>query len=52
MNVSKTTIMVFEHTDSLAFHIGGKEVARVEAFKYLGILFHETRGMSCAIELN
>ena len=52
VNVSKTKIMIFEHkhTDSPAFHIGGEEVARVEAFKYLGILFHETRGMSCAIE--
>ena len=44
--------MVFEHRhkDSPVFHIGGREVARVEAFKYLGVLFHETRGMSCAIE--
>ena len=52
VNVKKTKIMVFEkkHSECSPFFFDGEEVARVETFKYLGMLFHETRGMSCAIE--
>ena len=44
--------MVFEHKHSHSAPIlfEGEEIERVEAFKYLGILFHETRGLSCATE--
>ena len=52
VNVKKTKVIVFEHKHSNCPPIlfEGEEIERVEAFKYLGILFHETRGMSCAIE--
>ena len=52
VNIAKTKVMVFEHrhTECDPFLYDGSEIARVEAFKYLGIMFHETRGMSCAIE--
>ena len=52
VNVSKTKIVVFEHRKSACqpFFFEGEEVARVDAFKYLGIVFHSTRGLSCAID--
>ena len=52
VNIAKTKVMVFEHrhTECDPFFYDGREISRVEAFKYLGIMFHETRGMSCAIE--
>ena len=52
VNVAKTKVIVFQHrkTACPAFYFGGEEIARVDAFKYLGIVFHGTRGLSCAIE--
>ena len=52
VNVAKTKIVVFEHRKSPcpSFHFEGEEIARVDEFKYLGIIFHCTRGLSCAIE--
>ena len=52
VNIKKTKVVVFEHRHSECepFWFEGCEIDRVEAFKYLGVVFHETRGMSCAIE--
>ena len=52
VNVTKTKVVVFEHRKSACtpFHFEGEEIARVDAFKYLGIMFHGNRGLSCAIE--
>lgn len=52
VNVDKTKVIVFSHRHTacppLVFE--GEEIARVDAFKYLGLYFHETRGLSCGIE--
>lgn len=52
VNVSKTKIVIFEpkRTDCQPFTFQGQVIERVEAFKYLGIAFHATRGLSCAME--
>ena len=52
VNVAKTKVIVFEsrRSQSPTFTYDGEEVERVEEFKYLGICFHATRGMSCAIQ--
>ena len=53
VNVSKTKIVVFEprRTECSPFTFEGQIIERVEVFKYLGIAFHGTRGLSCAMEL-
>ena len=52
MNVSKTKVIVFEpkHIACPDFIFDGQLVERVTMFKYLGITFHATRGLSFAIE--
>ena len=52
VNVSKTKIVVFEprRSECCSFMFDGQEIERVEVFKYLGIAFHATRGLSCAME--
>ena len=52
VNVAKTKAVVFEQrrTACPSFFFEGEEIARVDAFKYLGIVFHGTRGLSCAME--
>ena len=54
VNVSKTQVVVFEgmrkRSTSQAFTYDGEVIEQVEVFKYLGICFHSTRGLSCAIE--
>ena len=52
VNVSKTKIVVFEpkRTECPPFTFEGQVLERVEVFKYLGIAFHGTRGLSCAME--
>lgn len=52
VNVSKTKIIVFEakQTPCQAFMFEGQVIERVDVFKYLGIAFHATRGLSCALE--
>ena len=52
MNVSKTKIVIFEprRTECQAFTFQEQIIERVDVFKYLGIAFHATRGLSCAME--
>ena len=52
VNVAKTKIVVFEarQSSSPAFFYDGQIIERVQMFKYLGIAFHATRGLSCALE--
>ena len=52
VNVSKTKVVVFEpkRTECAPFTFEGQVIERVEVFKYLGIAFHATRGLSCAME--
>ena len=52
VNVSKTKVVVFEHVKSCspAFMFCGQQVEQVDVFKYLGIVFHGNRGLSCAVE--
>ncbi len=52
VNVGKTKVVVFEYRESESpeFLYDGAVVERVQIFKYLGICFHATRGMSCAME--
>ena len=52
VNVKKTKVVVFEgkQSQSPTFTYAGAEIEQVEEFKYLGICFHATRGLSCAIE--
>ena len=52
VNVSKTKIVVFEarKTDAPSFFYNTQAIEQVQKFKYLGIVFHSTRGLSCAID--
>ena len=52
VNVSKTKIVIFEprRTECQAFTFQEQIIERVDVFKYLGIAFHATRGLSCAME--
>ena len=52
VNIAKTKVLVFEHkrSNSPEFTYEGQVIQQVELFKYLGITFHSTRGLSCAIE--
>lgn len=53
VNVSKTKIIVCQpkHTSCPDFTFDGQLVEqRVTTFKYLGITFHATRGLTCAME--
>ena len=52
VNVNKTKVIVFSHRHTVCppFVLGGEEIARVETFEYLGLFFHETRGLSCGME--
>ena len=52
VNTSKTKVVIFEprHTECQAFTFLGQTIERVDVFKYLGIAFHATRGLSCAME--
>ena len=52
VNVSKTQVVVFERkrSKSPVFTYNGDSIEQVESFKYLGICFHSSRGLSCAIE--
>lgn len=53
VNVSKTKIVDFEpkRTECPPFTFEGQVLERVEVFKYLGIAFHGTQGLStCAME--
>ena len=52
VNVAKTKVVVFEkhRSESPTFIYDGQAIEQVEVFKYLGISFHATQGMSCAIE--
>ena len=51
VNVAKTKV-VFEPRSSAspAFTYDGQIIEQVEMFKYLGIAFHGTRGLSCAVD--
>ena len=52
VNVAKTKILVFEtqRTPCPSFLFEGQPIDRVDEFKYLGICFHGTQGLTCAIE--
>jgi hypothetical protein len=52
VNVGKTKIVIFEHkrSECMPFMFEGREIERVDIFKYLGIAFHATRGLTCAME--
>ena len=52
VNVAKTKVVVFEPRSSAspAFTYDGQIIEQVEMFKYLGIAFHGTRGLSCAVD--
>ena len=52
VNVNKTKIVVFEpkRSECPPFTFEAQVIERVEVFKYLGIAFHGTRGLSCAME--
>ena len=52
VNVKKTKVMVFERrkSSSPAFNYRQQSVEQVDSFRYLGIMFHSTRGLNCAVE--
>ncbi len=52
VNVKKTKVVVFEGRASACqpFTYGGDVVERVTSFRYLGIEFHSTRGLTFALE--
>jgi len=54
VNVRKKEIMVFRKTNTPELPgqwlYDGETVQRSVEFRYLGIILHETKGMSCAIE--
>ena len=52
VNIAKTKVMVFEtrRTSCPLFLFEGKTIEQVDEFKYLGICFHGTLGLTCAIE--
>ena len=52
VNVKKTKVIVFESKVSACpdFTFNEQVVERVTMFKYLGITFHATRGLACAME--
>ena len=52
VNVQKTKVVVFEKvkSSSPAFVFSDQRIEQVDSFKYLGIVFHGNRGMSCAVE--
>ena len=49
---AKQRLLSFEskRTECPPFTLEGQVQERVEVFKYLGIAFHGTRGLSCAME--
>lgn len=54
VNVAKTEIVVFRHHSQAAqqawtWHYHGSPIQRVSEFKYLGVVMHETKGVSVAI---
>ena len=55
VNVNKTETVVFRHPRSpmqqtcWSWHYHGFPIQRVSEFKYLGVVMHETRGLSVAI---
>lgn len=52
INVGKTKVVIFEHrrSECMPFMFEGRVIERVVSFKYLGIAFHATRGLTCAME--
>lgn len=52
VNISKTKVVVFEakRTSSPSFLFEEQTIDQVDEFKYLGIVFHGTRGLACTIE--
>jgi hypothetical protein len=55
VNVGKTEVVVYRHpaspvnTDAWQWVYNGQEVTRVTEFKYLGVVLHETQGVSVAM---
>ena len=53
VNVKKTKVVVFNPSgqcaDELYFIYEGQRLERVQEFKYLGVVFHATRGLTAAI---
>ena len=55
VNVAKTEVVVFRHPqfpaagEAWQWQIDGQPVARAREFRYLGVILHETEGVSAAI---
>jgi len=55
VNVAKTEVVVF-HKEHVAvprhwqWHYNGTPIPRKSEFRYLGVIFHESKGISCAIK--
>jgi hypothetical protein len=55
VNIAKTEVVVFRHSKSLdggeawRWQYDGQPIIRASEFKYLGVVFHETEGVSVAI---
>jgi hypothetical protein len=54
VNVSKTEVVVFHKPQvrlpNWQWHYNGTPIPRKSEFRYLGVVFHETDGISCAIQ--